>query len=61
MQKGGEMDKKMILAEIEQITFQLAEYASFVSSEEYREGYTPETLKARREQLYQLLQNIKCS
>jgi len=55
------MDKKMILAEIEQITFQLAEYASFVSSEEYREGYTPETLKARREQLYQLLQNIKCS
>ncbi len=50
-------EKKAILAEIEQINFQLAEYSNFVSSEEYREGYTPEALKARRELLYRQLQS----
>ena len=49
-------DKNTLLTEIEQINFQLAEYTDFVSSEEYRDGYTPEELKARRELLYQQLQ-----
>lgn len=55
------MDKKAILAEIEQVNYQLAEYANFVSSEEYREGYTPEALKKRRELLRQQLESIKSS
>lgn len=55
------MDKKALLAEIEQINYQLSEYANFVSSEEYREGYTPDVLKARRELLRQQLESIKSS
>ncbi len=47
--------KERIKAEIEQINFQLKEYNSFVSSEEYKEGYTPCALKARRDFLYELL------
>ena len=53
--------RETLLAEIEQINFQLSEYANFVSSEEYREGYTPEILKARRKLLRQQLKNIDYS
>lgn len=55
------MDRKIIEAEIEQINFQLKVYRDFVSSEEIREGYTPEVLKARRELLYKQLQNLRIS
>lgn len=51
------MTERTISAEIEQINFQLTEYSNFVSSEEYREGYTPESLKARRDFLYRQLQS----
>ena len=54
-------DRETLLAQIEQINFQLSEYANFVSSEEYREGYTPDVLKARRELLLQQLESIKSS
>ena len=54
-------DRETLLAQIEQINFQLSEYANFVSSEEYREGYTPDILKARRELLRQQLKSIKSS
>ena len=53
--------RETLLAESEQINFQLSEYANFVSSEEYREGYTPEILKARRKLLRQQLKNIDYS
>lgn len=50
--------KEQIRAEIEQINFQLAEYSNFVSSEEYKEGYTPDALKERRDLLYELLKAL---
>ena len=55
------MDKnrETLLAEIDQINFQLKEYTNFVSSEEHREGYTPEVLKARRDFLHQELKRTK--